>query len=106
VVNRFYRLGGLAPEQPTEIQTPPHCGAPTGIALSADEDVAWVYCRTTDNVAAVRLTPDGTRGVSSEISYLADGAYHPRLSPWGPFAYAQLAVAETPADLALGRRPF
>jgi cytochrome c peroxidase len=106
IVNRFYRLGGLAPEEPTKIQIPPHCGAPSGIALSADENVAWVYCRTTDNVVAVRLTPDGARGVSSEISYISGGAFHRQLSPWGPFAYARLAVPEAKESLALGRRLF
>jgi hypothetical protein len=106
IINRFYRLGGLTPEEPTKIQIPPHCGAPSGLALSADEDVAWVYCRTTDNVVAVRLTPDGARGVSSEIIYLANQAYHRKLSPWGPFAYAHLAVPEAKESLALGRRLF
>jgi len=106
IVNRFYRLGGLTPEDPTTLQIPPHCGAPTGIALSADEDVAWVYCRSTDNVVAVRLTPDGERPLSNEVSFLARAQEHVRLSPWGPFAYARLAVPEVPADLALGRRLF
>lgn len=106
IINRFYRLGGLPPEEPTKIRVSPHCGAPTGLALSADEDIAWVYCRTTDNVVAVRLTPDGARGVSSEISYVANAAYHRKLSPWGPFAYARLAVPEVKESLALGRRLF
>jgi cytochrome c peroxidase len=106
VVNRLYRLGGLAPEEPTKIRVPPHCGAPTGVALSIDEDVAWVYCRTTDNVVAVRLTPDGARGVAKETMFTAGGAFHRRLSPWGPFAYARLAVPEAKASLALGRRLF
>ncbi|MEP7126631.1 MAG: hypothetical protein ABJE95_37210, partial [Byssovorax sp.] len=106
IINRFYRLGGLPPEEPTRIQIPPHCGAPSGVALSADEDIAWAYCRTTDNVVAVRLTPDGARGVSSEITYLANGAFHRKVSPWGPFAYAKLAVPEMKESLALGRRLF
>jgi cytochrome c peroxidase len=109
IINRFYRLGGLAPEEPTKIQIPPHCGAPTGVALSADEDIAWVYCRTTDNVVAVRLTPDGARGVSSETGFIAGGAFHRKVSPWGPFAYARLAVPEASGakeSLALGRRLF
>jgi cytochrome c peroxidase len=106
VPNRFYRLGGLPPKEPTKIQVPPHCGAPTGIALSASEDVAWVYCRTTDNVVAVRLTPDGARGVSSEITYLKNAEYHQKLSPWGPFAYARLEVPAQKESLALGRRLF
>ncbi|WP_437942494.1 hypothetical protein [Sorangium sp. So ce341] len=31
------------------------CGAPTGLALSADEATAWVFCRSTGDVAALRL---------------------------------------------------
>lgn len=106
IVNRYYRLGGLAPPEPTKIQIPPHCGAPTGVALSADEDVAWVYCRSTDNIVAVRLTPDGARGMRGEILRVAGGEEHRKLSPWGPFAYARLAVPATPESLALGRRLF
>jgi mono/diheme cytochrome c family protein len=106
IVNRYYRLGGYEPKEPTKIQIPPHCGAPTGVALSADEDIAWVYCRTTDNVVAVRLTPDGTRGVNNEITYVERAAYQRKLSPWGPFAYAKLHVPEQPEKLALGRRLF
>ena len=106
IANRYYRLGGLTPKEPTKIQIPPHCGAPTGVALSADEDIAWVYCRTTDNVVAVRLTPDGDRGVRSEIEYVEHAAYQTKLSPWGPFAYAKLAVPAQPDKLALGRRLF
>lgn len=26
------------------------CGAPSGIALSADQDTAWIYCRSTDDL--------------------------------------------------------
>lgn len=104
--NRYYRLGGLAPKDPTTIQIPPHCGAPTGIALSEDEDVAWVYCRSTDNVVAVRLTDDGHRALREEIEYVEMAAYQRKLSPWGPFAYAKLDVPEADAELALGRRLF
>ncbi len=106
IVNRKYRLGGLTPESKTAIQIPPHCGAPTGIALSADEDVAWVYCRSTDNVVAVRLTPDGKRTASEEIRFVAQGEDHARLSPWGAFAYARLAVPVVSEEDALGRRLF
>ncbi|MBK9259379.1 MAG: hypothetical protein IPM54_06030 [Polyangiaceae bacterium] len=35
------------------------CGAPSGIALSQDEQVAYVYCRSTDEVVGVRLKGDG-----------------------------------------------
>ncbi len=33
------------------------CGAPSGIALSSNEQVAYVYCRTTDELMALRLVP-------------------------------------------------
>jgi DNA-binding beta-propeller fold protein YncE/mono/diheme cytochrome c family protein len=32
-------------------------GAPTGLALSADESIAWVHCRTTSDIIEVRLDP-------------------------------------------------
>ncbi len=32
------------------------CGAPTGLALSADESLLYVYCRSTNDVATVRLS--------------------------------------------------
>jgi DNA-binding beta-propeller fold protein YncE/mono/diheme cytochrome c family protein len=106
ITNRYYRLGGLTTEDPTKIQIPPHCGAPTGIALSKDEDVLYAYCRTTDNIVAVRLTPDGERALQGEITYVANAAYHTRLSVWGPFAYAKLSVAPMDEEYALGRRLY
>jgi cytochrome c peroxidase len=33
------------------------CGAPSGLALSADEATAFVYCRSTDGLAVVTLDP-------------------------------------------------
>ena len=68
--------------------------------------MAWVYCRTTDNIVAVRLTPDGERALRKEIEYVAEGAYRDRLSPWGPFAFASLQVAVASESFALGRRLF
>ncbi len=106
ITNRRYALGGLIPRDPTTIQIPPHCGAPSGVALSEDEDVAWVYCRTTDNLVAVRLSPDGDRSVREETVFIAGAAFQRRLSKWGPFAYASLDVAEQDVELALGRRLF
>ncbi len=35
-----------------------HGEAPQGIALSADEDTAWVFCRATDDVVVLDLLPD------------------------------------------------
>jgi cytochrome c peroxidase len=106
VTNRRYRLGGLVENKLPNMTFPPRCGAPTGMVLSADEDVLWVHCRTTDNVVAVRLTPDGTRARREEIQYLEMAEYHTKLSVWGPFAYASLAVPAAPEDLLLGRRLF
>jgi hypothetical protein len=38
------------------------CGAPSGIALSQNEQVAYVYCRSTDDLVAVRLERGRRRG--------------------------------------------
>jgi mono/diheme cytochrome c family protein len=34
------------------------CGAPSGLALSADEAYAWVWCRATDDLSVIALAPD------------------------------------------------
>jgi len=104
--NRLYRLGGVPPKEPTKIQIPPYCGAPTGVALSADEAVAWVYCRSTDNLVAVRLTPDGARELRDETEYVEHGQMKRRESAWGPFARARFAVSAEAEDMTLGRRLF
>jgi hypothetical protein len=104
--NRLYRLGGLRPEVANAMRITPHCGAPSAVALSEDEDVAWVYCRTTDEITAVRLTPTGERAYRSEVEYVEAAAYHTKLSAYGPFAYAKLATPPTSESLALGRRLF
>ncbi|MEZ4298548.1 MAG: hypothetical protein R3B70_26590 [Polyangiaceae bacterium] len=39
------------------------CGAPSGIALSEDENTAYVACRTTNEVASLDLTPDPPEGL-------------------------------------------
>lgn len=41
------------------------CGAPSGIALSANEQTAYVYCRSTDDLVAVRLVQRGFGGVAA-----------------------------------------
>lgn len=104
--NRIYRLGGLPPKEANAMKVPPHCGAPSAIALSEDEDVAWVYCRTTDEIAAVRLTPTGERAYRSEITYLEKAEWKEKLSPWGPFAYAKLESKALDQEFALGRRLY
>jgi DNA-binding beta-propeller fold protein YncE len=104
--NRIYRLGGLLPKEPNAMKLPPHCGAPSAVALSAEEDVAWVYCRTTDEIAAVRLTPTGERGYRSETTFLDRTEWKDKISPWGPFVYAKLESKPLDAEFALGRRLY
>jgi hypothetical protein len=53
-VMRTYPVGG-AVDPHLGIATT--CGAPQGIALSADEETAYVLCRATYDVAAVKLDP-------------------------------------------------
>ncbi len=43
------------------------CGAPTGVALSADETYAWVFCRSTGDLAIVKLDPFDGKGVDASI---------------------------------------
>jgi len=49
---RHYDLGGDAGEEKTGTS---RCGAPTGVALSEDETQAFVFCRTTHDLAIVAL---------------------------------------------------
>jgi mono/diheme cytochrome c family protein/DNA-binding beta-propeller fold protein YncE len=54
-VLRTYALGsGYDPVLPVASA----CAAPSGLAVSADEQVAWVFCRGTYDVAEVRLDPN------------------------------------------------
>ncbi|WP_437592778.1 hypothetical protein [Sorangium sp. So ce1000] len=66
------------------------CGAPSGVALSADDALAWVYCRSTDALAIVRLDDHG------------DGAPFEQ----GPVPYIALAEAPVPQQAVLGRKLF
>lgn len=54
-VRRIFELGR---ERHKHFSTATICGAPTGLALSADEDLAYVYCRATDDLVAVDLKGD------------------------------------------------
>lgn len=45
----------LAAEPQKLVQTPRRGGAPTGLALSKDEESAWVFCRSTYDVVHVTL---------------------------------------------------
>ncbi|UQA63771.1 hypothetical protein E8A73_024610 [Polyangium aurulentum] len=66
------------------------CGAPSGIALSEDEDTAWVVCRSTYDVVAIDLRGDAP----------ADPVVQTRL------ALAHFADDTLPSDAAKGRRLF
>jgi hypothetical protein len=56
-VLRTYKLGaGYDPNLPVAST----CGAPAGLALSADETTAWVLCRSTYDVAVLHLETPGT----------------------------------------------
>lgn len=60
---------GSSPD-PTE-PAPTRCGAPSGIALSPDEKLAYVWCRSTGDVALVELgTASEARNV--RVRHLAD----------------------------------
>jgi cytochrome c553 len=111
-VNRHYALDPLEPAKGSEIRLPTRCGAPIGVVLSEDESVAFVYCRSTDSIAAVRLTRDGVRELSREkhsletVNAVGGVAWRNHTPPWGAFAYARMSVPDAPADVALGRRLF
>jgi len=65
------------------------CGAPTGVALSADEKTAWVFCRSNHAIATVTLDPlDQVGGDAPSV----------------PVTTLSLAADPLPAQAALGRR--
>jgi DNA-binding beta-propeller fold protein YncE/mono/diheme cytochrome c family protein len=70
------------------------CGAPSGVALSDDENEAWVFCRSTYDLATVRL-----------IDFNAATAPSEEAKPTPP---PSIRVAEDTldADAAMGRRLF
>ena len=55
------------------------CGAPSGIALSANEKTAYVYCRSTDDVVAVRLS--SRRGSSQTAPSITLRLVQPKTTP-------------------------
>lgn len=70
-VIRRYGLGG----DQADVKARTKCGAPTGLALSNDEGYAWVLCRSTGDLAIVKLDPfDGKPFDASivPIVHLAD----------------------------------
>jgi hypothetical protein len=76
----------LAEARDASLAGPTACGAPSGIAVSADERTAWVHCRSTGDVVAVALDP--------------------RPDPKAPRPRLHLADDPLPAEAALGRRLF
>jgi len=85
-VMRTYAVGGALDPHLGVATT---CGAPQGIALSADEATAYVLCRATYDVAAVKLDPH------------ADAAFEPAAPVVQRFAEDTLDK-----DGATGRRLF
>jgi DNA-binding beta-propeller fold protein YncE len=73
---------------------PSACGAPTGVALSASEETAYVYCRSTDGIAVVPLE---THGVGP--------APRPRRRE-ETYVVAKLAADPLPEPAAAGRRLY
>ncbi|XXT24063.1 hypothetical protein WME94_21220 [Sorangium sp. So ce429] len=101
------------------------CGAPTGLALSADEATAWVFCRATGDVAAIRLhdpiagpavAPAGAAGSAGVAggapTAVAAGAAPAAALPAGaapaegPAALVHLADDPLGPEVAKGRRLF
>lgn len=77
---RIIRLAG----EPDKVSgAPSRCGAPAGLALSADELTAWVFCRSTASLAIV---------------HLGEGAPPP--------AFTDIAPDPLPERAAKGRRLF
>lgn len=70
------------------------CGAPTGLALSADEATAWVWCRSTFHLATVSLDAFGPEGAPDTTT--------------APAAVVLAKIADDPLDpeAAMGRRLF
>lgn len=86
-------LGGmhtydLVTDREPILRTPIHGGAPSGVALSPDERTAFVYCRSTDELAAVPL---------AEWEGPVDAV---------PPTFVKLAPDATEADYVAGRRIF
>ncbi|APR87516.1 Cytochrome c551 peroxidase [Minicystis rosea] len=70
------------------------CGAPSGVALSADEDTAYVYCRSTDSLAVVPL--EGYTVGAASRPYRREETY----------VVARLAADPLPEPAAAGRRAY
>lgn len=82
----------VARERDAVYGIPSTCGAPAGLALSADESTAYVFCRSTYDLAIVPLTTVAPRGA------VLPGA--------APVRYAKLATDPLGDEGSIGRRLF
>jgi hypothetical protein len=91
---RSYRLGGKVEAAPA-IQIPESGGAPTGIALSEDELTAWVYCRSTNDLAILSLAryEDGGGVIRAGLAE-------------SPMPWVRLTEEAGAPEVALGKRLF
>ncbi len=55
------QVGRVAQANDNPVPVPRVCGAPSGIALSADQETAWIYCRSTGDVLAWSFASEGPR---------------------------------------------
>ena len=76
----------LAQAHEASIHVATACGAPSGIAVSGDEQTAWVHCRSTHDVVAVAVGEGRASSAPRPLVHLADDLL--------------------PAAAALGRRLF
>ncbi|AUX43514.1 hypothetical protein SOCE26_049630 [Sorangium cellulosum] len=105
-----YQVGG---RYDPHIHVAGACGAPTGLALSADEATAWVFCRSTGDVASIRLhdaaapaaAPPGSAAAATTAGPgSAAAAGGPPLE--GPAALVHVADDPLGPEVAKGRRLF
>ncbi len=82
---RVYKVGS---KYPAVLPVADRCGAPSGIALSADEGMAWVFCHSTYDLGILVL---------DEL----DGKFET-----GPVPVVHLADDRLAHDAALGRKIF
>jgi len=83
----------LAKDRDPHIGVPGSCGAPAGVALSADETTAYVFCRSTYDLAVVPLVAAASVGQGAP-------------KPSGDVVTTRLATDPLGDDVANGRRIF
>lgn len=113
-VLKTYQVGG---RYDPHIRVAGTCASPTGLALSTDESTAWVFCRATYDIAAVRLQdPAASPAVAAAASAApAAGSAVPAAMPVAPAASptespvaALVHLADDPlgAEYSMGRRLY